>query len=316
MFDKYDRFRKMCEDKLPNIIEDIGNRRVVIWGASKGGEIAKKYLSDYGIEIDYFVDSKYKEKKDFLGLEVCNPEKVKKEKDYIIIAIMSFVYEVEEILQEKQFEINDYIYIYDNEAYNKEDIYYKGCKVGRYTYGYEYLLEYYPIASEIGRYCSINRTAKIWNNHPIDYITTHPMLDYRMFYSRDKQKNRKKYEEKYGRYFNNAKYEDSKLRNNKPIKIGNDVWIGANVVILPGVTIGDGAVLAAGAIVNKNVEPYEIVGGVPAKPIKKRFTDDVIEKLLEIKWWDWSIDEIEENIELFYQPEKMVSFFGKSKLRR
>ena len=88
------------------------------------------------------------------------------------------------------------------------------------------------------------------------------------------------------------------------------------MVILPGVTIGDGAVLAAGAIVNKNVEPYEIVGGVPAKPIKKRFTDDVIEKLLEIKWWDWSIDEIEENIELFYQPEKMVSFFGKNKLRR
>ena len=174
-------------------------------------------------------------------------------------------------------------------------------------YGYEYLLEYYPIASEIGRYCSINRTAKIWNNHPIDYITTHPMLDYRMFYSRDKQKNRKKYEEKYGRYFNNAKYEDSKLRNNKPIKIGNDVWIGANVVILPGVTIGDGAVLAAGAIVNKNVEPYEIVGGVPAKPIKKRFTDDVIEKLLEIKWWEWSIDEIEENIELFYQPEKFIN---------
>ena len=118
MFDKYDRFRKMCEDKLPNIIEDIGNRRVVIWGASKGGEIAKKYLSDHGIEIDYFVDSKYKEKKDFLGLEVCNPEKVKKEKDYIIIAIMSFVYEIEEILQEKQFEINDYIYIYYNEAYN------------------------------------------------------------------------------------------------------------------------------------------------------------------------------------------------------
>lgn len=304
--DKYDKFRRMCEQKLPNAIKDIGERKLVIWGASRGGEIAKEYLELKGIKAECFVDSKYKEKDEFLGLEVNNPEIVEKEKNYVIIAIMSFVYDIEELLKKKNFEHTDYFYIFDNEGYNKEDIYYKGCKIGRYTYGYKELLQYYPIASSIGRYCSINRSAKIWNNHPTDYVSTHPMLDYRMFYAWDKQEEREEYIRKYGKYFENAKYEDSKLRNNRPVTVGNDVWIGANVVILPGVVIGDGAILAAGAVVNKDVEPYTIVGGVPAKQIKKRFSDEMIDKFLKIKWWDWSIKEIENNIELFYQPEKFI----------
>lgn len=75
--------------------------------------------------------------------------------------------------------------------------------------------------------------------------------------------------------------------NNKgDISIGNDVWIGYEAAILAGVTIGDGAVIGARAVVTKNVEPYAIVGGVPAKPIRKRFDDITIERLLKIKWWD------------------------------
>lgn len=140
----------------------------------------------------------------------------------------------------------------------------------------------------------------------MDCVTTHPMLDYRMFYSYEKQKQRNEYCKKYGKYHDNAPFVNSPIRDNKPIKIGNDVWIGANVIILPGVVIGDGAVLAAGAVVTKDVEPYSVVGGVPAKLIKKRFSDEMIEKFLKIKWWDWTIEEIEENIELFYQPEKFI----------
>ena len=75
---------------------------------------------------------------------------------------------------------------------------------------------------------------------------------------------------KYGKYFTNHPYENSALRKNEPVIIGNDVWIGANVCILPGVNIGDGAVLAAGAVVNKDVPSYSVVGGVPAKVIKYR----------------------------------------------
>ena len=78
--------------------------------------------------------------------------------------------------------------------------------------------------------------------------------------------------------------------------IGNDVWIGSNVIILPGVKVGDGAILSAGAVVSKNVEPYSIVGGVPAKHIKYRFPKAMREAFLRIKWWDWPVEKIKENI--------------------
>lgn len=81
--------------------------------------------------------------------------------------------------------------------------------------------------------------------------------------------------------------------NNKgDIVVGNDVWIGFEAVIMSGVTIGDGAVIGTRAVVTKEVPPYTIVGGVPAKPIKKRFDDDVIERLEALRWWDWDEEKI------------------------
>lgn len=79
--------------------------------------------------------------------------------------------------------------------------------------------------------------------------------------------------------------------------IGNDVWIGYNATIMPGVTIGDGAIIATGSVVTKDVEPYTIVGGNPAKEIKKRFSDEQISKLLELQWWNWDIEKITENVQ-------------------
>jgi len=87
---------------------------------------------------------------------------------------------------------------------------------------------------------------------------------------------------------------------NLPIKgdtvIGNDVWLGYESVVMPGVRIGDGAIIAAKSIVTKDVPPYTIVGGNPAKIIKQRFDDQVVAKLLAIKWWDWSVEKITHNI--------------------
>lgn len=80
--------------------------------------------------------------------------------------------------------------------------------------------------------------------------------------------------------------------------IGNDVWIGSEAIIMPGVTIGHGAVIGTRALVTKDVEPYAIVGGNPAKPIRKRFDDDSIEKLLEMAWWDWSQAQLTEAMPL------------------
>lgn len=78
--------------------------------------------------------------------------------------------------------------------------------------------------------------------------------------------------------------------------IGNDVWIGYNATIMAGVTIGDGAIIGANSTVVKNVEPYTVVGGNPAQQIKKRFSEEVIQKLLALKWWDWDIEKITRNL--------------------
>ena len=92
------------------------------------------------------------------------------------------------------------------------------------------------------------------------------------------------------------------MQNDLPIKgdtiIGNDVWIGQNVTILPGVHIGDGAIIGANSIVGSIVEPYTIVVGNPAKPIRKRFDDELIATLEKLKWWDKSIEEINNLIPL------------------
>ena len=84
--------------------------------------------------------------------------------------------------------------------------------------------------------------------------------------------------------------------NKGDIVIGNDVWIGYEAVIMPGVTIGDGAIIGTRAVVTKDIAPYTIVGGVPAKPIRKRFSEETIHSLLKIKWWDWSDERIRKNI--------------------
>jgi len=94
--------------------------------------------------------------------------------------------------------------------------------------------------------------------------------------------------------------------------VGNDVWIGAEAMIMPGLTIGDGAVVAARAVVTKNIEPYTIVGGNPATIIKKRFSDKDIAILLKVKWWDWPEDKIKANLDAL----RSKNFEGIEKLYR
>lgn len=142
----------------------------------------------------------------------------------------------------------------------------------------------------IGKFCSIGSDVKIGlSNHPTEkFVSTSPY-----FYLPN--------------FNDNKSFVDNQLYNPiKPIKIGNDVWIGANVLINDGVIIGDGAVIAAGAVVTKNVEPYGIVGGVPAKEIKKRFTADTRIKLLKLKWWDKDIDWIKTNALKFSNVEDLL----------
>lgn len=132
----------------------------------------------------------------------------------------------------------------------------------------------------IGKFCMIASDVKfIMNgaNHLTKALTTYPFAIF-------------------GNGWENA-MEGKDYPQKGNINIGNDVWIGYNATIMAGVTIGDGAIIATNSTVIKDVAPYSIVGGNPANEIRKRFSADVIEKLLQLKWWDWDIQKITQNLQ-------------------
>jgi acetyltransferase-like isoleucine patch superfamily enzyme len=104
----------------------------------------------------------------------------------------------------------------------------------------------------------------------------------------------------YLRFDITTKRDSEGILSNGDIIIGNDVWIGNDCAIMSGVNIGHGSVIATGSVLTKDVEPYSIVGGVPAKFIKKRFSDDIIDRLLKSKWWDLSKNVLEKNSDLLF----------------
>ena len=144
----------------------------------------------------------------------------------------------------------------------------------------------------IGKFCSIAANVKIvMGSHPTNFISTHPS-----FYANNKV------------FKTFAK--ETLVQEFFPVEIGNDVWIGEEVMIPGGIKIGDGAVVASRAVVTKDVEPYSVVGGVPAKHIKYRFTKEEIKELLKYKWWKKNDDWLERNYKIFQNTNH---FFNKIK---
>ncbi|WP_026884959.1 CatB-related O-acetyltransferase [Clostridium beijerinckii] len=185
---------------------------------------------------------------------------------------------------------NDYQTIYLKNVITRSNI-----KVGDYTIYNDFyndprefeknnVLYQYPINNDkliIGKFCSIACKAKFLmtsGNHTMISLSTYT---FPIFY------------EEWGL---DVSLITNAWDNKGDIVIGNDVWIGYDAIIMSGVKIGDGAIIGTRAIVTNDVPPYTIVGGIPAKVIKKRFRDDIILKLLKIKWWDWPYEKIKANI--------------------
>jgi virginiamycin A acetyltransferase len=173
------------------------------------------------------------------------------------------------IISNPNIEVGDYTY-YDD----FEDVY-------NFEKNVKYHFDFIGDKLLIGKFCMIASGAKfIMNggNHLTESITAYPFAIF-------------------GEAWQNAMQGKAYPSKGNTV-IGNDVWIGHEATIMPGVTIGDGAIIATKAIVTKDVEPYTIVGGNPAKMIKKRFDESTIEKLLNLKWWNWDITKVTKNVQL------------------
>lgn len=161
---------------------------------------------------------------------------------------------------------------------------YAGYHIGAGTYGWPEILYFDAGATlKIGAYCSIAPGVKILlgGEHHIEYITTYP----------------------FSLLLDEARHLPGYPYNKGDVTIGNDVWIGQDAMILSGVNVGDGAVIAARSVVTRDVANYSVVAGDPARHIKFRFSQETIDALLRIAWWDWPAAEIRKAWPLLQSPD-------------
>ena len=184
----------------------------------------------------------------------------------------------------------------DDKAGSKMRKYYakkRDVIIGKYTYGF--LGCEIASGTVIGNFCSMASGVKIGvMNHPTNYVSSHPFLYYK---SRG--------------FIEEDKYIEQKRA---PI-VEDDVWIGSNAIILPGVTVHRGAVVAAGAVVTKDIPPFSVWGGVPANFIKWRFSPEIREKLCDINWEKWEDEKIKKYIDYFYNPEDLINAVERKEIK-
>lgn len=175
----------------------------------------------------------------------------------------------------------------------EEDLIYMGVPVGRLTYGYGRIrIGHLHGIRSIGRFCSIAPDVSVPGmHHPLEWVSTNPFL-----YRTDRGMIRRR-----------PRMPEGNDERNDLIEIGHDVWIAERATILRPCVLGHGCVVAAGALVTKDVPPYAIVAGVPARVLRYRLPEDLIPRMLEIAWWDWDLEKIRLHADDFYDPAAFVA---------
>lgn len=290
-----DKDIKICiEQKL-----DMGFRRFVIFPYGDLGMQVRNILRDaYGIEPEYILHSrlwKYNpaiKPLEFLDTISCDG----------LCALLATPNQKAKKALQRYFADEAIVDFFSDTEYHTE--------IGRYSYGP--LCKNHPIIESIGAFSSFAPGTACVSNHPVEYLSTHPMIYPGGQYEELLKYSGPEYKHMPWYFDGLQPARREKIKPFKRIKIGNDVWLGHNVIITNYANIGNGVIAGAGAVITKDVPDYAVVVGVPAKIIRFRYTPEEIESLNKIAWWDWTDDEIRERYDDFYLP---ISEFIKKYLK-
>jgi len=309
-------------EQLIDLESKISNKKIILFGTGKAGKMAFAALKIISFTPSYVIDNnRLKHGESFFNLEIVGPEIITSFDQSEIIILISSTYTDEISLQLTNngfIEGTHFIALFEDNEVNKVRKFnpktrgsriVNGVEIGKYTFGAERLCSSSEVLIEkIGAFCSINYNVRMgFLNHPTSFITTHPLL----YHKKDLitlDGNQTGLLDHYGKetlnLFNNSK--------NEKIVVGNDVWIGTSAIILPGVKIGNGAIIGAGAVVTKDVPDYAIVVGVPARILKYRFNEEQIQILNKVKWWEWEDQNIADHHELLKDPNRFFKYFSEA----
>lgn len=289
MITDYQKIRSSIEKALKS-----GRRNFIIYPFGEYGGVCKKILNDcFGVKESYIIDNKLSEFNPLIKkLEYFNG---KKTDDYMVLLTNANPDSYESVREglTKFFSEENIVDIFERKSESVPQ--WPETLCGKYSYG---PLCNHRFVESVGAFCSFATGADVVENHSTDYLSTHPFMyaDKRvnpaLWYSYEQMKE--------SLWYFGGVTPKACVKKLSRIKIGNDVWLGRNVIITNGSNIGNGVIAGAGAIITKDVPDYAIVTGVPAKIIRYRYTEEQIEKLNAIAWWDWPDEVIRERYEDFY----------------
>lgn len=285
---RYQTIRNGIEQALK-----IGKRNFIIYPFGENGLLTKEILNKcFGITESFIADKRLSE---------FNPEIKSLEyffdidkSPYTVLLTIENPASYEEIHHSlEQYFSKDCIIELFAEGYRKNKLCMTKC--GKYSYG---PLCNHQFVESVGAFCSFALGTDVLENHPYNYLSTHP------FMYADRNINtalRYTYDEcNQAEWYFAGIAPRGVVQKFSKVKIGNDVWLGKNVLITNGSNIGNGVIAGAGAVITKDVPDYAVVAGVPARIVRYRYTSKQIEKLNHIAWWNWSDDVIRERYDDFY----------------